>query len=297
MLRDFFVRLKQGTEYLNYGRSIIADWGANHAIGRLAEGETRVLDLGCGHGTDLLNIRKDVVSRLSHYGSLSELGLYGIENYPPYVEECRREGIQVESLDVEHDPLPWKDGTFDVVVANQVLEHTKEIYWIVAEVVRVLKPGGIFLVGVPNLASLHNRLLLLFGQQPTAIQTHSAHVRGFTRRDFHRFAELGGYLKPAGVKGSNFYPFPPLLSRPLAALFPSLAWGAFFRLERTGKQGDFLECLQGEENFLETPFYGGPINPAPGSAGKKSSSSSATAKKRTATGSSQKGSSSRRSNP
>ena len=68
-------------------------------------------------------------------------------------------------------------------MANQILEHTKEIFWILDQVSTVLKEGGHFLLGVPNLASLHNRLLLAFGRQPSPIQNNSAHVRGYTKPD------------------------------------------------------------------------------------------------------------------
>ena len=261
MLRSLFVALKSGTEYLNYGRHIIQQWGAE-LFGAAPRSEAfRVLDLGCGPGTDLLNVRKSVREK---HGSGSAIELYGIESYGPNVEKCTREGIRTFPADIERDPYPVEDGAMDVVIANQVLEHTKEVFWIFAEVARLLKPGGHFIVGVPNLASLHNRLLLLFGQQPTQIQTLSAHVRGFTKPDMRRFAEEGGFFRLVQFRGSNFYPLPPFLSKPLSRLFPTLAWGSFYLLERTSRtEGSFLECLSGDSNFLETPFFGGPQNPAP----------------------------------
>lgn len=63
-------------------------------------------------------------------------------------------------LNIERDPLPFADESVDIFMANQVLEHCKEIFWIFSEVSRCLKPGGCFIIGVPNLAALHNRLLL-----------------------------------------------------------------------------------------------------------------------------------------
>lgn len=265
MIRRFFKSLKSGTEHLNYGRHILEDWGAEYLDRRSRpasgdRGPLRVLDIGCGHGTDLLNIRAEAERRMQADGRPFELELHGFENYPPYVKELKAAGISVHSIDIERDEYPGADASFDLIVANQVLEHTKELFWIFAEVTRLLKPGGLFLVGVPNLASLHNRLLLFFGQQPTCQQNMSAHVRGFTRPDLRNFAETGGYFKLTGRAGSNFYPFPPALSRPLAKIFPSLAWGLFVRFERTHARGDFLECLTAD--ILETPFYGSPQNPA-----------------------------------
>lgn len=258
-LRDIAVRMKTGTEELNYGRHIIEAWGADEALSRAALGENniRILDLGCGSGTDLLNVSREAESRgVSRHA----LELSGFEVHGPYREVCEAAGITTHAIDLEENIYPGEDASFDIVIANQILEHAKEVFWIMGEVGRLLKPGGKFIVGVPNLASLHNRFLLAAGHQPTVQQTLSAHVRGFTVPDFCSFAEKGGYFKVKDIKGSNFYPLPGALARPLARLFPGMAWGIFFLLERTERAGSFLECLY--EDFLETNFYGGPLKPA-----------------------------------
>lgn len=256
LLENTFKKMKQGTEYLNYGRDIIADWGARFL---LENGGGIVFDTGCGHGDDLLGIRRRFVEL---GGDASSLRLTGVEGYEPFAEECRASGIETFDLDIERDPLPFPDATVDLIVTNQVLEHTKEIFWIMSEYARILKPGGCLIIGVPNLASLHNRLLLLVGLHPTAQQSLSAHVRSFTLPDLKKFTETGGFFTFVARRGSNFYPFPPIISRPLARLFPSMAWGLFAQFRRTDRTGSFLSCLEGEENFLETPFYGGPQRPA-----------------------------------
>ncbi len=267
MLREFFKKLKTGTEFLNYGRQIIRDWGGLYLdeVARAAprDGKParfRVLDLGCGHGTDLWNIKEETEKRAHLDGRVATVELHGIENYPPHILELKEVGILTHSLDIEHEEYPGADESYDIIIANQVLEHTKELFWIFSETTRLLKPGGMFLVGVPNLASFHNRFLLFFGQQPTCQQNMSAHVRGFTWPDLRQFGETGGFFRMTARAGSNFYPFPPDTARRLAKMFPSLAWGLFARFQRTEKRGDFLECLT--DDLLETPFYGSPRNPA-----------------------------------
>jgi hypothetical protein len=140
-------------------------------------------------------------------------------------------------------------------VANQVLEHTKEIFWIVSEAARVLEPGGALLVGVPNLASLHSRAMLALGMQPSPIDVLGPHVRGFVKDGFRDFLQEGGFFRVAEVKGSNFYPFPEIMARPLARLFPGLAVSLFFRCLRTQRPGRFIEVL--DARFFETPFFRG----------------------------------------
>jgi hypothetical protein len=122
---------------------------------------------------------------------------------------------------------------------NQVMEHVKEVFWILHEVTRVLKAGGHFIAGVPNLAALHQRLLLLLGQQPSCIKNYSWHVRGYTKGDFVRMVHSGfsGWqLKHFG--GSAFRPFPAPLSDLLAKVFPTLAGSIFFDFQKCSAYQD-----------------------------------------------------------
>jgi SAM-dependent methyltransferase len=225
---------------LNYGR---------HLVRRFLRdaGEYRtVLDIGAGLGADLLaaaEVRPGA-------------RLHAVEVYPEYARRLESHGIEVHRTNLEREPIPLPDGSVDVVIANQVLEHTKEIFWIFHEISRILPVGGRAILGVPNLASLHNRLLLLLGRQPTAIQNATAHVRGYTRRDLLQVLERafpGGY-REAGFGGSNFYPFPPAVARPLAAAFPGMAWGIFLHLRKEREYGgEFLRFPVAEQ--LETNFF------------------------------------------
>ena len=68
---------------------------------------------------------------------------------------------------------------------------------------------------------------------------------------------FGGYVLREWA-GGNFYPFPPILARPLARAFPSLAVGLFLRFEKTREyDGEFLRFPR--EQVLETNFFLGPI--------------------------------------
>jgi SAM-dependent methyltransferase len=260
-IKNIVRKWKEGTEYLNYGRDIISDWALQYIKMQYKnknQSEFIIFDQGCGHGDDLLLIKNKVLNDPEL--NAVQLTLYGIENYAPFVKECKGKGITVFSIDLEKEVYPMHDATVDIIITNQVLEHTKEIFWIMEQFTRILKPGGLLIIGVPNLASLHNRILLLFGEQPTAQQSLGPHVRGFTLPDLKRFVEVQGYFKFIERKGSNFYPFPPSISKILSKIFPSLAWGLFAKFERTNKHGSFLDYLK--ENFLETPYYGSPQNPA-----------------------------------
>jgi SAM-dependent methyltransferase len=241
LIRRTLFRLKLGTEHLNYGRDIVASWVVDYC--KTVGGKPHLLDLGLGLATDLLNIQSEFDR---------DLALFGVDSYEPNLTRATKHNITVAQLNIEQDTLPYEDESFDVVIANQVLEHTKEIFFIFSEVSRVLKKGGIFVVGVPNLASLHNRVALLFGLQPPAIEILGPHVRGFTRASMCRFAGCEGFFEVEAFAGSNFYPFLPPLSQILAKLLPNLAVGSFYLLKRTEKAGVFSEVL--ERRFFETPY-------------------------------------------
>lgn len=225
---------------LNYGRNHVEKFL------KLAGQYKSVLDVGAGMGHDLMIAKKISITA----------SLFAIECFSEYELELVKNGMSVYSLNIEYDQLPFSDNSIDVIILNQVLEHTKEVFWIFHEISRVLVVGGKIILGVPNLASLHNRILLFFGKQPSPIKTSSAHVRGFTKGDIINFLDScfpHGYgLRSFG--GSNFYPFPPLLSKPLAKIFPTMAWGIFFMFEKQRQyKKEFLEYPV--TNKLETNFY------------------------------------------
>lgn len=239
------MRLKGNTEYLSYGRDVVSGYVKEY-VQSAGLKSFKVLDIGCGNGDDLIRIR-DCVD--------VESSLYGIEVYDPYRRKCQDKGINVNSLNIEVDPFPYTDAYFDVIVINQVVEHVKEIFYVFSEISRVVKPSGLVVVGIPNIASWHDRLAILLGNQPTCLKTLGPHVRGFTVPSFRKFIECDGYFKVCGFKGSGFYPFPAFYAKLLSRLFPSFSTSIFFDLRRTEKPGNFIEVLNCR--FFETNFYNG----------------------------------------
>jgi len=233
--------LKDGSRHLNWGRDVIKRWTLDFCLDKKF---LRVLDVGCGQGSDLLNIK----STLETKNINSEL--HGIEVYEEYKKYAEARGITVASINLEIEAFPYEDSYFDLIVVNQVMEHVKEFFWIASEMNRVLKPGGLLIVGVPNLASWHNRLLLLLGRQPTSIRLLGPHVRGYTKQSLvGAMTQYGGFSFLASA-GTNFYPLPTTIAKILAKLFPNGAVSLFlaFKKVKSSSFGKFLE------NHLETNF-------------------------------------------
>ena len=225
---------------LNYGRHLIEKY-----LTSIKDCE-KILDIGAGYGDDLL-------IGAEHHPNAQ---LNAIECYPEFIKILESRRIKVFPLNIEKDVFPLENESTDVIMANQILEHTKEIFWILHETSRILKIGGKLIIGVPNLASLHNRLLLAMGSQPTSIKNNTAHLRGYTKGDMINFLNSGfpgGYeLQMFG--GSNFYPFPSVIAKPLAALFPTMSWGIFFMFEKKQKYTDgFIKYPITKQ--LQTNFY------------------------------------------
>jgi SAM-dependent methyltransferase len=63
--------------------------------------------------------------------------------------------------DLNH-PIPLPDGTFDVVLAVEVMEHLESPWGFFREAIRLLKTEGIFIFSTPNVVSLPSRLHFLF---------------------------------------------------------------------------------------------------------------------------------------
>ena len=163
-------------------------------------------------------------------------------------------GIDVSSVDIEREALPYEEAFLMSLLLIRLLSISKR-YFCFSEISRIIKPNGMVVVGVPNLAAWHDRLAVLLGEQPTCLKTLGPHVRGFTVPSFRKFIECDGYFKLSEFKGSGFYPFPAVCSRLFSRLFPSLSTAIFFDVRRTEKSGTFIEVLN--SRFFETNFYDG----------------------------------------
>lgn len=110
-------------------------------------------DLGCGNGSFIRSVVPDAVA------------LSGVENHPGVAEKARHAGLDVLEADL-NQPLPYESSRFDAVFSHFVIEHIMDVDTHLSEMRRILKPGGAAIVGTENLASWHNVMALVLGQQP-----------------------------------------------------------------------------------------------------------------------------------
>jgi SAM-dependent methyltransferase len=74
------------------------------------------------------------------------------------------EGVTVDVANLDSDPLPYSDASFDLITCTEVIEHLEHYRAALREIARVLRPGGVLIVTTPNVLNLRSRLrYLLFG--------------------------------------------------------------------------------------------------------------------------------------
>ena len=117
--------------------------------------DSKVLDLGCGDGSLLNDLRKEK----------SASGL-GIEIDAEKIKSCLKKGISVIEQDIDSGLENFGNQSFDYVVMSQSIQALKKPEIALEEIVRI---GKECIVSIPNFANIKCRLQLFFkGQMPVS---------------------------------------------------------------------------------------------------------------------------------
>ncbi len=157
----------------------------------------------------------------------------GLDIAEQAIAKAQANGVNAQVCNFE-DGFKEVDQSFDAVIACEIIEHLYDTDYFISEIKRVLKPGGYVFITTPNLASLKNRIKLLFGAYPQYSEynltpTSAGHIRNYTPRTLKKQLRDHGF-EIITFTSPNFYfpmakPFPLFIKKIamfLGDLFPSL---------------------------------------------------------------------------
>jgi 2-polyprenyl-3-methyl-5-hydroxy-6-metoxy-1,4-benzoquinol methylase len=91
---------------------------------------------------------------------------------------------ELKLADLSFDRIPWGDNHFDAITSWQTVEHLENPFHFVREVKRVLKPGGVFIMSIPNIQHIFNRLFFFRKGDMVRYHKKNNHIAMFPRGVF-----------------------------------------------------------------------------------------------------------------
>ena len=119
----------------------------------------RVMEVGAGSGRDSVQLAKA--------GAIAVILDYSMPSIETARRVAEREGARAHFVRADALRLPFRDGTFDVVFHQGLLEHFRDPHPLLRENVRVLAPGALLLVDVPqrfHLYTVGKHVLIALGK-------------------------------------------------------------------------------------------------------------------------------------
>jgi len=157
-----------------------------------------VLDVGCGGGI------------LSERFATAGARVVGVDPMAACCQagaaHARQGSLPITFLQMRGESLALADASFDVVVAADVLEHVDDLPRVLAEVGRVLRPGGAFVFDTINRTWLAKLLLVWLGERVLNVVPRGTHDPA----RFVRPKELAARLLAAGLSLRGTQGFGPV---------------------------------------------------------------------------------------
>ncbi|MFH0829341.1 MAG: class I SAM-dependent methyltransferase [Candidatus Kerfeldbacteria bacterium] len=192
-------------------------------IGLLEQNEgATFLDLGCDDG-ELTKKFAEVI----HTDRM-----YGVEVVDEAIQKAEERGIAMKKFDL-NARFDFGDNFFDVIHANQVIEHLHKTDNFISEIHRILKPGGYAIISTENASSWCNIFASIMGWQIFSLTNISSkkgaignpfslhrddrsileswhHIRIYNIRGLKEYFEAFGFTTEA-VRGAGYFPLPSRL--------------------------------------------------------------------------------------
>ena len=158
----------------------------------------RILDAGCGDGINLFGLGNMV------QGQEWNAHFFATDYNPLRIERATKFSFVKNICQSSLDALPYSGGLFDLVLCSQVLEHIPQDKKVLQELKRVIRPGGILILGVPNegcfLGWLRNHVI-----QRSILRT-TDHVNFYTEQSISSLLDSVGFPIVKIEKAGFFFP-------------------------------------------------------------------------------------------
>lgn len=117
----------------------------------------------------------------------------------PLPRDPKKRTVTSFNVDLEYEPIPADDGTYDLVLCFEVIEHMEiDPMYLIENINRVLRPDGLCFLSTPNSASARNVHKILRGYAPHFFMKYGR-ARTYHRHNFeyapHQLIDL---MKSAG---------------------------------------------------------------------------------------------------
>lgn len=215
--------MRYAKNYLNNLYSKAADLNYRNILGLLENNKkANFLDLGCDNGI----LSKKIA------GKIGADKIYGVEIVEERIRLAENNGLEVRNFDLNKE-FNFDDDFFDVIHANQVIEHLYNSDNFISEIYRILKPGGYAIISTENASSWCNILAGIMGWQIFSLTNVSSlgkgignpfamhkedgiplsswnHVRIYNIRGLKEYLEIFKF-KVEEIKGAGYFPLPAML--------------------------------------------------------------------------------------
>lgn len=199
----------------------------------------KLLEIGTADGTTIKYYKQKFLGKT-----------YGIDVSKKVLKKAAKYLDEVKVCDLNKDKIPYNNNSFNIVICSEVIEHIYDTDRLLQEIKRILKKDGVLIISTPNLASLLNRIFILFGFQPlgTDVSTirsdygnkfrdkdliPAGHIRNFTYNAFRDIIIANGFNvidKKASARTRN--KFVHLIEKSIGKLFIELGSNIIFKCKK-----------------------------------------------------------------
>jgi SAM-dependent methyltransferase len=201
------------------------DYNRNNILSLLGQnGKATLLDLGCDDGSWTRKLAERIGTDR----------IFGVDIIDDALKKASGLGVNCIRADL-NDEFPYHDNSFDVIHANQVIEHVGDVDLFISEIFRILKSNGYVVMSTENGSSWCNTFASILGWQifsltnvsklklgignPLALHREKAGmVRSWTHKTIFNYLGFRELLSIHGfvavrILGAGYFPFPAFCGR------------------------------------------------------------------------------------